>query len=232
MPPLAPYCRRDSSEKLLLSVTQLIDAGVTFNWVLSTPRPVLIQRPESFLISMDNVNLLHLLFPINYFSLLSCWIINCLRAKGTFFKSWHLFYLVKCKDWKWFGSKIRRCNRKVASIVPLFSGSLECPLEIPPEQCSPVSVLDRQVLFHSFHQVPEALGKHFLLGERLAVYQACSQLIEILLGDRVASGSGSNSKPCRKEVARGQAGWGLLVLTDAQGFASRSTLNFLSLEKT
>lgn len=45
----------------------------------------------------------------------------------------------------------------------------------------PVSVLDRQVLFHSFHQVPEALAKDFLLGERLAVYQTGPQFTEILL---------------------------------------------------
>lgn len=102
----------------------------------------------------------------------------------------------------------------------------------PSGQCSPVSVLDGQVLFHSFHQVPEALGKDFLLGERLAVYQTRPQFIEILLGDRAVSGSGPNSKPGRKEVAGGQASWGLLGLTDAQGSASRSILNFLSVEKT
>ena len=51
---------------------------------------------------------------------------------------------------------------------------------------SPVSVLDRQVLLHSFHQVPEALGKDLLLGERLAVYQTCPQFPEILLGDRTS----------------------------------------------
>ena len=51
---------------------------------------------------------------------------------------------------------------------------------------SPVSVLDRQVLLHSFHQVPEALGKDLLLGERLAVYQTCPQFTEILLGDRTS----------------------------------------------
>lgn len=71
------------------------------------------------------------------------------------------------------------------------------PLEIPAGQCSPVSVLDRKVLLHSFHQVPETLGKDFLLGERLAVDQACSQFTEILLGERQCQ-LGSNSKPRRK----------------------------------
>lgn len=53
-----------------------------------------------------------------------------------------------------------------------------------PGHCSPVSVLDGQVLLHSFHQVPEALGQDLLLGERLAVYQTGPQFTEILLGDR------------------------------------------------
>lgn len=73
------------------------------------------------------------------------------------------------------------------TIVQLFSTNLECPQRYPTKQCLPVSVLDRQVLFHSFHQVPEALGKDFLLGERLAVYQTRPQFIEILLGDRESS---------------------------------------------
>lgn len=53
-----------------------------------------------------------------------------------------------------------------------------------PGHCSPVSVLDGQVLLHSFHQVPEALGQDLLLGERLAAYQTGPQFTEILLGDR------------------------------------------------
>lgn len=60
----------------------------------------------------------------------------------------------------------------------------------PTGQGLPVSVLDRQVLLYSFHQVPEALGKDLLLGERLAVYQTCPQFTEILWGERIASGHG------------------------------------------
>lgn len=54
----------------------------------------------------------------------------------------------------------------------------------PTGYCLPVSVLGGQVLLHAFHQVPEALGKALLLGERLAVDQARPQFAEILLGDR------------------------------------------------
>lgn len=104
--------------------------------------------------------------------------------------------------------------------------------EEPTGWCLPVSVLDRQVLLHSFHQIPEALGKDFLLGERLAVYQTRPQFTEILLGDRAVSGSVSNSKPGRKEVAGRQASWGLCGLSNAQGSASWSILNFLTTEKT
>lgn len=53
----------------------------------------------------------------------------------------------------------------------------------PTRYCLPVSVLDGQVLLHTFHQVPEALGKALLLGERLAIDQARPQFTEILLGD-------------------------------------------------
>lgn len=105
------------------------------------------------------------------------------------------------------------------TIVQFFSTDLECPQRwsAPTGQCSPVSVLDRQVLFHSFHQVPEALAKDFLLGERLAVYQTRPQFTEILLGDRAVSGSGFNSKPDRREVAGSQVTWGLLGLTRCSG---------------
>lgn len=110
---------------------------------------------------------------------------------------------VKCSDWNWPGSEITRCNGKAAQSVicakysPVIFSKPGMPLEIPAGQCSPVSVLDRKVLLHSFHQVPETLGKDFLLGERLAVDQACSQFTEILLGERQCQ-LGSNSKPRRK----------------------------------
>lgn len=89
--------------------------------------------------------------------------------------------------------------------------------EAPTGCCLPVSVLDRQVLLHSFHQVPEALGKDFLLGERLAVYQTRPQFTEILLGDRAVSGSVPNSKPGRKEVAGSQASWGSIWAQQCSG---------------
>jgi hypothetical protein len=101
-----------------------------------------------------------------------------------------------------------------ANYSPILSNRPGVPPEVeyPTGQCSPVSVLDRQVLFHSFHQVPEALAKDFLLGERLAVYQTGPQFTEILLGDRAVSGSGFNSKPGGREVAGSQVTWGLLGL--------------------
>lgn len=110
-----------------------------------------------------------------------------------------------------------------ANCSPVVFSKPGMPLEIPAGQCSPVSVLDRQVLFHSFHQVPETLGKDFLLGQRLAVDQACSQFTEILLGETVSAGL--QLQPSQEARPAGVSLCSLIL-----GFAS--TLNFLSLEKT
>lgn len=93
-------------------------------------------------------------------------------------------------------------------------------------QCLPVSVLDGQVLLHSFHQVPEALGQDLLLGERLAVYQACPQFTEILWGDRTASG------PWLQTWAPRELGGGSQCSSLSEKSRSRPTLNVKPSEKT
>lgn len=105
------------------------------------------------------------------------------------------------------------------TIVQLFLTSLECPTlqRYPTGQCSPVSVLDRQVLFHALHQVPEALGKGFLLREGLAVYQTRSQFTEVLLETervqvQVPVPNQAGRKQWEARTARGPPG-----LTDAPG---------------
>ena len=72
------------------------------------------------------------------------------------------------------------------ALCSVQSWNIHLPETLTTGRRSPVSVLDRQVLLHSFHQVPEALGQDLLLGERLAVYQTCPQFTEILLGDRTS----------------------------------------------
>lgn len=44
----------------------------------------------------------------------------------------------------------------------------------------PVSVLYQKVLLNSFHKIPEALVKDFPFAVRLAGYQGCPQLTEVL----------------------------------------------------
>lgn len=82
----------------------------------------------------------------------------------------------------------------------------------PTGYCLPVSVLDRQVLLYSLHQVLEALGKDFLLGERLAVDQTCPQFSKILVGDRTSVRTLTLNLHLQKAVGQGldqlSSAWG------------------------
>jgi hypothetical protein len=130
------------------------------------------------------------------------------------------------------GSELARTTGNSRKALSVCEQCSYFQLEMPPGLCSPVSVLDGHVLLHPFHQVPEALGEGLLLGGRLGAYQTCSQLTEVLMGDKAVSRLALHTWPQESNGPKADQLRLFRAPWCSQGFSPRAVLSLKPLEKT